>query len=118
MSTFPLLSTGAVTQYPFSCRTAFQTEVLKFMDGSEQRYSNWGVPIRRWAIQLDYLSEGELTAVRQFFRSQGGSLGTFSFTDPVTGNVHPSCTFDQVRATGDLKDVGRASITLVIRAAA
>ena len=116
MGSFPVLSTGAVAQYPLSCRVTFQTEVLKFVDGSEQRFANQGAPVRRWVIQLDRLNEGELAAVRQFFREQGGPTGTFSFTDPMTGTVYPNCMFDQASASGDLKDVSQGAITLTIRA--
>ena len=115
MATFPLLRTSAVAQYPLSRTTVFSTEILKFVDGSEQRYGNYPQPIIRWTIQLDSLDEGELAAVRQFFRSQTGVSGRFTFTDPFTGTAHPNCSFDQQAATGDLKDTGRCVTTLIIR---
>lgn len=116
MASFPVLSTGAVAQYPLSFRTTFQTEILKFVDGSEQRYANQATPVRSWVIQLDRLNEGELAALRQFYRLQGGLTGTFGFTDPASGTVYANCRFDQSSAAGDLKDVSDGAITLVIRA--
>jgi hypothetical protein len=115
MATFPVLRSGAVAQYPLSRRTTFQTEILKFVDGSEQRYANQAVPVRSWTIQLDALDEGELAAVRQFFRLQEGPASNFTFTDPITGTVYTNCMFDQASATGDLKDVSRGAATMTIR---
>src|SRR5581483_10518443 len=102
MTMFPVLKTSAVAQYPFSSGTSFSTEVLRFVDGSEQRYSNYGQPVRRWAIHLDLLDEGELSAMRQFFRSQAGMVGRFAFIDPVTGTQYGNCSFDQGNLDGTI----------------
>jgi hypothetical protein len=115
MNTFPELRTSAVAQYPLSSRTTYVTEVLRFTDGSEQRYSNCGQPVRRWVIRLDRLDEGELGAVRLFFRSQAGISGRFAFTDPVSGVEYPNCSFAQQSMTGELRDVGQATTALILR---
>src|SRR5581483_6013775 len=116
MRTFPTLKTSAVAQYPLSCRTSFMTEILTFVDGTEQRYSNGGSPIRRWSIQLRRLDESELAEIRQFFRAQQGVTGRFSFTDPVTGVVYNNCGLDHTSLAGTLNDISTAATTLVIRA--
>ena len=38
MNEFPKLKTGAVAQYPAQRTTRYSTHVMRFMDGSEQRY--------------------------------------------------------------------------------
>src|SRR5947199_10327617 len=115
MSSFPLLRTSAIAQYPLSCRTSFSTEILWFVDGSEQRYRSYVFPIRRWVVQLEGLDEGELSSVRQFFREQMGPTVRFSFIDPVTKTIYENCSFDETTCSGELKDIERGGATLVIR---
>ena len=52
MAQFPLLKTSAVTQYPSSRATEFATGVLRFVDGSEQRYRQMRQPVRKWLLRL------------------------------------------------------------------
>src|SRR5579884_758743 len=115
MTSFPQLKTTAVAQYPLARRTTYSTEILQFTDGSEQRYSNYAQPVRRWQIQLASLDEGELSALRQFFRAQNGLTGRFTFIDPVSATAYPNCSFDQQMMSGTLQDVSRSSASLVIR---
>ena len=90
MATFPtLLKTGAVTQMPLVRATTFVTQSVRFLDGSRQTYSISGAGLRRWELRLDRLDEAELTAVMTFAEEIG--TGTFSFTDPVTGDTVPKC---------------------------
>lgn len=91
--TFPRLSTGAVTQLPAATAFQFQTQVLRYCDGSEQRYPVFGKALRRWEVNLVKVTESELSALEDFFRAQKGRFGTFAFTDPWTGSVHPRCAF-------------------------
>jgi len=86
-----------------------------FVDGTEQRYSNIGAPVRRWSIALARLDEGELALVRQFFRAQKGVTGRFSFTDPVTGQAYQNCSFEQTSLSGTFNGVNNTAATLVIR---
>ena len=89
MSAFPTLRTGAVAQYPLDLAVRFQTQSVRFMDGSQQRFRLYGSGLRRWKIRLDLLDETELAAVAAFMEQQG--TGVFSFTDPVTGNQAATC---------------------------
>src|SRR5215469_12574722 len=93
MASFPLLKTGVVAQYPTDRQRNFSTQVVRFLDGSEQRFPAYGAPLRVWTIHYELLDESELAAIEQFFESEGGRAGTFSFTDPFDGTVHASCSF-------------------------
>jgi hypothetical protein len=93
MASFPALKTGVVAQYPTDRQRSFSTQVFRFLDGSEQRFPGYGAPLRQWTIHLDLLDESELTNLEQFFASEGGRAGTFSFTDPFDGTVYASCSF-------------------------
>src|SRR5690348_17469994 len=103
MSDFPQLNTGAVMQYPAQKSIRFSTEVLRFIDGTEQRFASYATPLRCWTIQLNLLNEDEVNLLSEFFRVQSGASGTFSFTDPWDGHEYSSCSFenDEMRAGFD-----------------
>lgn len=115
MAAFPKLSTGAFAQYDASYDLAFRTQVIRYVDGSEQRYAGCGTPGRRWTIALRQLTPSESAQVLSFFRAQRGREGTFSFTDPWTGLEHPSCSFDTDGIRTQVNDELNASTSLVIR---
>ena len=93
MSDFPTLKTGAVMQYPAQRSIEFVTQVLRFVDGSEQRFAGYSAPLRTWVIRLDMLDEDEINQLTSFFTLQEGAAGTFSFTDPWDSSVYPTCSF-------------------------
>ena len=92
--TFPRLRTNAIAQYPATQRVAFRNQVVRFIDGTDQRYRDSNRARRRWEIRLDQLDEGEITAVEQFFLSQQGRFATFTFSDPWDEQVYSSCSFE------------------------
>ena len=114
MSNFPTLKTGAVLQYPAQREVRFATEVLRFMDGSEQRFREYQVPLRRWMIRLDLLDQGELQAVREFFRTEAGAADSFVFIDPWDGTTHGNCSLEGADIVQQLVDEmkGRTSVTV------
>jgi phage-related protein len=111
---FPALKTGAVAQYGSDRQKTFSTQVYRFLDGSEQRFPAYGAVLRRWVIRFDLLDESELVAMEQFFESQGGRAGSFSFTDPWDGTVYPSCRFESDTAVWGFDDVSKGSALVVI----
>lgn len=86
---FPTLRTGAVAQYPLRRGLRFQTQAVRFMDGSLQRYRIYGANLRQWLVKLDLLDEQELGALIAFVEQQGGA--SFAFTDPATGANVANC---------------------------
>jgi hypothetical protein len=115
MAHFPLLKTSAVTQYPSSRSLEFSTGVLRFVDGSEQRYRQMRQPVRRWVLRLSEVSEGELYEMEDFFASRQGQAGSFAFTDPWDGTVYPDCSFEQDELDLLVFGEGRSAATLIIR---
>lgn len=101
-------------QYPASKTVRFSSTVVRFMDGSEQRYRLYQTPLHQWTIQLDLLDETELHELREFFRNQSGQFGGFSFTDPWDGTVYPTCTLSTDSMIDTLQDLsdGRTSLTI------
>ncbi len=115
MANFPALKTGAFAQYPSSRERQFATNTYRFLDGAEQRFSEFGTALRRWSIRLDLLDEAELTTLEQFFVSQGGRSGTFSFVDPFDQTLCASCSFDTDTGLFEYAENGRGAAIVVIR---
>ncbi len=105
MAQFPSLKTGAVAQYPSIKEYHFSTETRRFVDGSEQRYRDFGKCRQRWVINLSQLDESEIAELVDFFRSQQGRLGAFDFEDPWSQIVVLNCHFERdffpIRADGE-----------------
>ena len=93
MSTFPLLSSGAVTQYPAPQTSGQAVQVIRFIDGSDQRYLMQGRSFRQWEIQLNLLTDAELEELEAFFAAQQGDYSPFIFPDPITGANIQNCRF-------------------------
>jgi len=115
MASFPQLKTGAVVQYPATRVVQFQNQILRFVDGNEQRYRDASGPLHRWVIHLDLLDEGEMAQMDAFFAENQGQLASFSFTDPWDGTQYANCSLaaDQVDliSVGELS--GQTSLTVV-----
>lgn len=105
-SSFPLLKTGAVAQYPLTVCQSYETRVLRYFDGSEQRFIYREHPTTSWVIDLSRLDEGELATLDLFFRSLQGSTQYFTFVDPATGTPYDHCRIDQAELTISLDAVG------------
>jgi phage-related protein len=115
MASFPALKTGAVAQYGSDRTRQFSTQVLRFIDGSEQRFPGYGTPLLQWVIRLDLLDESELENLEQFFENEGGCAGTFSFTDPWDGTVYPSCSFASDDLALQFEEVARGKTQVVVK---
>ena len=91
MATFPILSSGAITQYPAPLTSGQAAQVIRFLDGSDQRYLTQGKMLRSWEIRLDLLNETEIQMIEAFFTSQDGDFSKFLFPDPFTASIVPNC---------------------------
>jgi hypothetical protein len=94
MAQFPILKTGAVAQYPLVWTRSFRTDIVAFLDGSEQRFRNSSSVLHAWEIDLAKLDELELASVEQFFLGNQGQANLFVFTDPGSGANYPNCSID------------------------
>ena len=115
MSEFPQLKTGAVAQYPARKTVSYRTHVLRFVDGSDQRFREYSAAVHRWIIRLDLLDEAELGEVEQFFLSQQGELSDFSFTDPWDGDEYASCSLESGQTALEYYRQGCGRAMLVVK---
>lgn len=112
MNSFPTLRTGAIAQYPLERSLRFQTDVVRFLDGSRQRFRLYGTGLRRWKLQLDLLDASELAMVMSFLEQQGSA--PFPFTDPVTGEPVGSCIITGPGYEAGAKDEMKTTTTVQI----
>lgn len=112
---FPLLKTGAVTQYPSARHQSYDTRVMSFVDGGEQRFRQRGAPLRYWIIRLDLLEESELKALENFFRAQAGRFEEFTFLDPWTAEEVEHCSLAEDVFESSLTEHDRGRTTLTVR---
>jgi phage-related protein len=115
MANFPALKTGAVAQYGSDRSRQFSTQVLRFLDGSEQRFPGYGAPLLQWVIRLDLLDESELENLELFFENEGGRAGTFSFTDPWDGTVYGSCSLGSDDLALGFQEIARGQTQVVVK---
>lgn len=113
MSSMPILSTGAVQQYPYVCAVTSSTRTFQFADGSEQRYIA-APPRRTWSINLKLLKEAEKASFLNFAQNTLRSQATFPFTDPTDGTVYPICRIAIAPVVDSLDGVARSSIHFLI----
>lgn len=111
---FPLLKTGAVLQYPGRRELSFSTTVIRFVDGSEQRFRQQGSGRRRWVIKIQLLSEDELRRIRDFFLQQAGQAHEFTFQDPWDGAEYEHCvlTGDSYKAVLTAMEQGETELVI------
>jgi phage-related protein len=112
MATFPALSSGAVAQYPVSVVYGQSVQVIRFLDGSDQRFLNQGRQYRRWQIRLDLLNESEMNQLEAFFLAQQGEYSVFDFPDPLSNQTVPNCRLGTAEITCDFVGIDRGSSTL------
>lgn len=115
MGDFPILKTGAVIQFPASRVIQFATDVIQFLDGTEQRSPNYVQPFQSWIVKLSSLDETELQNIRAFIQEMNGAVGLFSFTDPWDSTVYPNCSLQGDMYTDSLIGPTQSVTNLIIR---
>jgi len=83
MVCFPQLMSGATSQYPIRKRSTLRTIRNRCLDGREIKLADLSASSIDWALTFEELVDGEINALRDFFVSMEGSLGTFTFLDPT-----------------------------------
>lgn len=116
MPQLPALKCGGSLQYPASRTIRYQTNVTRFLDGSEQRFRERRAPGLHWSSKLTLLDESEARGLTQFFEGRAGQFGTFSFTDPFDGVQYTSCRFTAGSLNRRQDDEAQFTVSLDIEA--
>ncbi len=91
MAAFPILSSGAISQYPTESYSSRSVGIIRFLDGSDQRFLRTGRRLRRWRVELSLLTDSEISALQAFFSAQKGMFSSFTFTDPASKAQVSNC---------------------------
>ena len=115
MATFPILSSNAVMQYPAPLARVRAGRIVRFIDGSDQRFIALGKTLRSWQIKLTLLNEQELGQIETFFEAQDGEYSLFDFPDPFSGATVPNCRLSAptLATAYQATDVGAASFWVI-----
>lgn len=112
MLTFPRLNSGAVAQYPLPVSYSSPTQVVRFIDGLDQRFAARGKTLRSWHVQLSNLSDSEIGQIETFFASLSGQYSLFAFPDPYSGSTVPNCRMGESSLTTDYLASDLSSVSL------
>ena len=115
MATFPTLKTGAVMQYPATRTVQYSNQILRFVDGREQRYREFPSTLHSWVIRLDLLDESEMKTLENFFIAQQGEFGSFEFVDPNDNTSYPDCSLQIDDLDFTLNGERRSQTSVVVR---
>lgn len=86
MLVYPQLGTGALSQFPVRKQHRARTVTNQAADGSSIKLADPNGEITQWQLPYTDLSDGELSALEDFFAAAEGTLNSFTFLDPI-GNL-------------------------------
>lgn len=115
MDHFPLLSSGAIAQYPSATSSVYRTRVMEFVGGNRQRYREIQGNVKRWIVHFDRLTPDELGRIEEFFREHLGIGRSFAFTDPWSSEEYDECCFEADDLQIDFHSITKCRAVLVIR---
>ena len=92
----------------------YQNQIVRFLDGSEQRYRDAAGPLHEWEIPLAQLDEAEMAAFSAFLDANQGAFASFSFTDPWDSTAYPNCSLaaDELGVTAAAEMNGSTRLTV------
>lgn len=94
-SEWPKLKTGVIAQYPVDGQIRTNTRVIRFVDGSEQRYQKLARPLRSWLLRYSHLDLTENAVLDRWFVVNSGAGNNFTFTDLLDGRTYTVRQSDQ-----------------------
>lgn len=92
-ATYPLLTSGALTQLPYSETQRWRTVSRDLPSGQSYRWPQQQTPETVYGLSYGAISPSDAETLRIFFLAMRGTRGTFSFTDPA-GTTHSAARFD------------------------
>ena len=121
-SEFPSLTSGAITQRPWTKRrdyeTSFSDTETRIRHATALRgggLTNFPTdPLRTWDIQCPVISPSDADKHVKFFISNHGRYGSFSFTDPDTLVAYTGCRYASDELTVRYDGYNRCSLSVSI----
>lgn len=91
--TFPVLSTGAISQLPYTEHSDWRNVVVDLADGEASAGSYRSAALRAFQVSCPLLSETEYNAIEAHWINCGGQVAQFSVKDE-DGTTHTKCRYD------------------------
>lgn len=113
MAAFPALRSGVVGMYPATLGAAFKTEVVRFVNDSEQRWATWP-GLGDFELVFTDVNGYDLSTLLDFFRSVKGQFDA-TWTLTMNGQTWNNCCFLQDDFTFNEVKPERYSVTLKCR---
>jgi hypothetical protein len=89
---FPVLSTGARVQLPYTHEHGFETISVR-TEGARYSYAHRTAAARTWSAGGTVLTDAEAAAIWDMFRLARGRWASFAFTDPDSAVRYATCRF-------------------------
>jgi len=86
MLIYPQLTSGTLAQFPAQKRQKARTVAATSPGGTVWKLADLAAQSTEWQLEYSDLSDAEAAALEQFFIDAEGSVGCFTFTDPL-GNL-------------------------------
>lgn len=92
-ATYPTLSSGVLTQLPYSEAQRWRSVIHDLPAGQSYRWPQQQTAETIYSLSYSAISPADAETLRVFFLAMRGGHGLFSFTDPG-GTTHTSARFD------------------------
>lgn len=113
MANFPALKTGVVGMYPATLGLTFKTDVVQFVNDTEQRWATWQ-GVSEFELVFTDIDGYDLSLLVEFFNSVKGQFDA-TWTLPINGQTYNNCSFLQDDFTYTEAKPERYSVTLKCR---
>jgi phage-related protein len=114
VAVYPALSTGVVTQRPFTSRSKFLTTRNDMPTGARYSWAERAAALMSWTCEYSAITPAELGTYLNFFLAMGGRYKQFSFTDPNDNSVHAHCRHDMDGFAAKYLGAGQCAVTMQI----
>lgn len=111
---FPVLSTSARLQRPYTHERAFDTVAVN-TEGGRSAYSKRTADLRTWSAGGPVLTTTEAQAIWTMFSLAGGRYRTFAFTDPDSATRFTNCRFGLDAIEWRMLDAGLNSLQVTVQ---
>jgi hypothetical protein len=114
MAIFPALPNGCITEYPYPETDVYPVAQSYVPSGYTTTYQLSATKKLGFIVTYATLSSAQLATLEAFWKSVGGPLGYFTFTDD-SGTSYTTARFDQQEFAVQYAGPGELGVTLRIR---
>ena len=114
MSELPKLKTGSAMQYPSTRGLGRRVRILRFVDGTEQRFPLDGKAHGQWRMSFRQLDDTERRELERFVEESAASGSVISIVDPWDGRRHDQCRLEGDKADIQMREANDNRLDLIL----